>query len=364
MRVLILADRLFASRERAMLARLKVGLADEGMRIIEALPAGMPIDEQTAIVETMHFEQVGLPLSLKWRANAAVRRIMALCGDTPLPEVVHVFGGSIWDFGYAVAEQLGAALIIEAWRAGLDRQVHRLADRPLERHEPIVLASDPKLKEAFLQAAPNATIRLSPWGVYVPAEPNKVLNAGKIWSIMIAGTGLNHAAYAAAFEALASCVRARKDILLFADALAAQRSGLWDLAAALGVQDRFSLVDEMDANRELVLRGDVLILPEARGEQRSLVLEAMSHGMPVIAANDPLNSTLIDNQSAKLAKLGDQVSWNHAISTVLSNPAYVHQLTSSAREYIRTHHRPSRQIGCVMDAYESAVGKAPIPFPR
>jgi len=205
---------------------------------------------------------------------------------------------------------------------------------------------------------------LAPWGAFVPAESHKILKAGKVWSIMICGTGLNKAAYAAAFEALASCVRARKDILLFADALAARRADLWDLAARLGVQDRFSLVDEMDANRELVLRGDVLILPEARGEQRSLVLEAMSQGMPVVAATDPLNSSLIDNQTAKLARLEDQASWTQAISTVLGNPAFVHQLTVSAREYIRQSHRPSRQIGCVIDAYESAVGKASIPFPR
>jgi len=364
MRVVLLADKLFATRERAMLSRLKVGLADEGMRIIEALPAGIQLKDQNAIAQTMRFEQVGLPLSLKWRAQAACRSVLALCDDSTPPEIVHVFGGSIWDFGFAMAEQLGAALVVEAWRAGLARAAYRVASRHLDRHEPIILAPDKELKKTFLQASPNATIRMAPWGTFVPAESHKILKAGKVWSIMICGTGINKAAYAAAFEALASCVRARKDILLFADALAARRADLWALAARLGVQDRFSLVDEMDANRELVLRGDVLILPEARGEQRSLVLEAMSQGMPVVAATDPLNSSLIDNQTAKLARLEDQASWTQAISTILGNPTFVHQLTVSAREYIRQSHRPSRQIGCVIDAYESAVGKASIPFPR
>ena len=42
MRVLILADGLFATRERALLSRLEVGLADEGVRVVQATPEDVP----------------------------------------------------------------------------------------------------------------------------------------------------------------------------------------------------------------------------------------------------------------------------------------------------------------------------------
>ncbi len=38
MRILIIADESFASRERAMLSRLEVGLADEGVRVVHVIP--------------------------------------------------------------------------------------------------------------------------------------------------------------------------------------------------------------------------------------------------------------------------------------------------------------------------------------
>jgi len=38
MRVLLLTDELFASREQSLLARLEVGFADEGVRVAHAIP--------------------------------------------------------------------------------------------------------------------------------------------------------------------------------------------------------------------------------------------------------------------------------------------------------------------------------------
>lgn len=365
MRVVIMADRRFAARESSMLARLEVGLADEGVRVIHALPSGVPLDAESAFVRSLHFDQAGLPLSLGWRASSACRSIVKVCEEIGggAPEVVHVFGGSVWDFGYAIADRLGAALVVDAWRSGLARMVPRLVSRPLERHAPIVLSPDRRLADYLQREAPAANIRCAPWGVYVPDQPREVLRKGRAWSIMLAGAGLDRAAYAATFEALADSVRARPDILLFADAVSARRAELWQLAAKLGVRSQLSLVDEMDANRELVLQGDVLVLPEARGEQRTLVLEAMGQGMPVIAAEDPLNGCLRQNETARLVPSGDRRAWREAVEHVLGNPDYVRELAESARSYLREEHRSTRQVGCVIDAYETAVGKEPIPFP-
>ncbi|MFG0259382.1 MAG: hypothetical protein ACF8LK_03435, partial [Phycisphaerales bacterium JB041] len=107
MRVVLLADRRFASRERSMLARLQVGLADEGIRVVLALPRGFAQDSDELFQETVEFEETGLPMSLRWRAGevAAKLRASERASDDPA-RIVHVFGGSLWPFGLALAEKL------------------------------------------------------------------------------------------------------------------------------------------------------------------------------------------------------------------------------------------------------------------
>ena len=365
MRVVIIADRLFASRERSMLARLQVGLADEGLRVVQALPIGVEPASGGMLTETVSFEETGPPFSLHRRAAVTAQALLdsAKASDGDPPAVVHAFGSPVWDFGLALAEKLDAAFILEAWRAGLARAVQRSFTKAHGRAGQLVLCPDAKLAQQLRTEIPEAVVRHSPWGVYTDEPTRPVLQPGKAWSIMIAGAGYDRLAFATAFEAIADIVRTRPDMLVFADALAARRTDLWKLAARLGIRERLSLVDEMDTNRDLVLRGDMLILPEARGEQRTLVLEAMGRGMPVVAAADPLNGSLIDGRSALLVPANERTRWVQQLEALLSTPELVTELTTSARAYIAEEHRPSRQVNCVIDAYEAAVGKKSIPFP-
>ena len=365
MRVVILADQRFASREHAMLARLQVGLTDESVRVVQALPAGVDAPSEGMFIETVSYEEAGLPLSLRWRAAATASKLTEPTknGEQEPPRIVHAFGGTVWGFGLALAEKLDAALVLETWRSGLARAVQRIVAHAKGRVPILALCPDRGLAAQLREQAPGVSIQYSPWGVYANEPEQEVLKPGRPWAFMVAGTGIDREAFGAAFEAIADVVRSRPDALVFVDAVAARRTDLWRLAARLGVRERLSLVDEMDANRDLALRGDVLILPEARGEQRTLVLEAMGRGMPIVAAADPANSTLIDRRSALLVPSSDRASWGRQLEALLTDTGLQTNLTATARAYIAEEHRPSRQVNCVIDAYEAAVGKAPIPFP-
>ncbi|MBK7405359.1 MAG: glycosyltransferase [Phycisphaerales bacterium] len=362
MRVVLVADRRFALRERSLLSRLEVGLADEGVRVVRALPGGFEAPTASALSETVHFEDVGLPLSIRWRAGAAAKAILAVSGGEP-PEAVHAFGGTVWSFALALAEALDAALLVETWRAGLARPLQLLAAKARPRRPVHALCPDQALATYIAREAPDAVVRHSPWGVYPKSEPRTPFAPGAAPAIMMTGPGIDRADFTTAFEAITTALRSRADALVFADALAAHRTDLWLTASKLGVRERLSLVDEMDVNRDLVIRGDLLVLPEARAEQRSLVLEAMGAGMPVLAAADPLNATLIDNKTAMLVPPGDLAAWTQRMEQILDNPAALLDLTNSAREFIRESHRPSRQVEAVLAAYHAAVGDDSIPFP-
>lgn len=365
MRVVIIADRKFASRERSMLARLQVGLADEGVRVVQVLPDGVDPASGGVLSEVVRFEESGLPMSLGWRAAATAKALTTAPKGSQIepPQVVHAFGGLVWGFGLALAERLEAALVLEVWRAGLEGAVQRVAGRARGRTGIMALCPDRAIADRIGPHAPSLGVHYSPWGVYSTERALEVLRPGAAWSIMVAGAGLDRGAFSTAFEAIAQVVRDRPDALVFVDALAARRTDLWSLAAKLGMRERVSLVDEMDANRELVLRGDVLVLPEARGEQRTLVLEAMGAGMPVLGAADPGNTTLIEGKSAMLVPPGDRARWIATLGTVLDDARVREGLIGAARAYVAEEHRPSRQVSGVIDAYESAAGKQPIPFP-
>lgn len=365
MRVVLLADHRFASRERSMLARLQVGLADEGIRVVLALPRGFEAGEDSPFQQTVYFEETGLPMSLRWRAGEVAEQLRETntkpSGDQQ--HVVHVFGGSLWSFGLALVQHLDAALILEVWRTGLIRKVHRVVARTRGNCDTLVLCPDAALARQCETELHDIQIRHAPWGVYTDKPARQTLQPGRDWTVMIAGGGFDRAAFTACFEALADVVRERSDILVFVDAVAARRADLWSLAETLGVRSRVSLVDEMDANRDLVLRGDVLVLPEARGEQRTLVLEAMSVGMSVVAARDDCNAALIDERSALLVAPGDRQGWSRRFRALLGSPGAAEALRASAREFVATEHRSSRHVGGVIEAYEAAVGKPSIPFP-
>ena len=116
-----------------------------------------------------------------------------------------------------------------------------------------------------------------------------------------------------AFEGVVSAMPGERLYHLFVDAEAAHRTGIWPVARGLGVLDRLSLIDEMEGRRELVLRGDVLVQSDARGEQRSLVLDAMASGMIVLAAEDPMVSYLVNGRTARTVSGTRSDEWAAAL---------------------------------------------------
>ncbi|MFA6045927.1 MAG: hypothetical protein WC718_13170, partial [Phycisphaerales bacterium] len=123
MRVLILADAFFASRERTLLSRLEIGLVDEGVRVIHAVPDGMGADLASVYSKVISYSPRTLTITRPLAARRMAREITnagdAPGGDHATLDIVHVFGGSVWGLGAAVAHELGAALVLEVWRAGL-----------------------------------------------------------------------------------------------------------------------------------------------------------------------------------------------------------------------------------------------------
>ncbi|MCC6833323.1 MAG: hypothetical protein IT200_18460, partial [Thermoleophilia bacterium] len=100
MRVLFLLDEVFATRERPLIERLEVGLADDGVRVIRAVPDTLrDAPPGGFFVETASFALRGLVVSRRARAQRLLDQV-GTGPDKPI-DVIHAMGGAAWAFAAA-----------------------------------------------------------------------------------------------------------------------------------------------------------------------------------------------------------------------------------------------------------------------
>jgi hypothetical protein len=375
LRTLMIADASFAAHEADMLGRLEIGLADEGIRVYTALPGGTDVPEpigRTSV--TLEYDRTPLPFAWRLAVRPMLSRLQEALGEGEVGlDVVHVFGGSAWRFGAEIARATGAGLALEVWRTGLiDRvpAIKRIAASPVDGGEDaardgidvVLLAPDRVVQRALDDADSGVPTRYAPWGVHASAEPRRVLRPGVVPGVVLAGGGHDAAHARAALDACAGVIAQGRSIMVFADAGMSARAGLWKRASELGILSRFSLLQDIEARRELALRADLLLHPEARGERRTLLLDAMAAGLPIIAASDPSADELIDNRTARLVREPSIDAWFNAVMGLLDDAEAARALGRSARDHVREHHRASTHIAAVIDAYEGLSAPDPLPI--
>ncbi len=360
MRALILVDAAFAARERTLIARLGVALADEGVRVIIGLPAGSSALSGIELLgEPLQFRAQGLALTRAARARRLVEQAHERApGDSPW--VVHAFGGALWNYAVEVASQLGAPAVLEVWRSGLCDRARSF--RGSDGTPILFLAPDRTIERKILADGATAGVRLARWGGYVPGAPVRALRNPAEPSVMILGNGNDARSFLAAFEGAARTATDERRPLIFLDSEGARKAGAWARARELGMLDRVTLVDRMEDRRDLVLRGDIIAHPERLHEHRTLVLDAMGAGVPVIAGADEEVEALIDARTCVVVSKPDADSWASAFEMIVNDPEGARALGESAREFIRDGRRFSGYAAAVHDAYEWLTSADAVPF--
>lgn len=365
MRVLMVADQVFGTRERGMLARLEVGLADEGLRVARALPESVASEVTPgSLAQAITFDDTRVPFTQSIRAARLANAVTGVHWaeedhpesrrDGPAIDVVHAFGGAIWDLALDVARRLGASLALEVWRTGLvERSV--VLSRRVPEVPKVFIAPDASI-ERRLKAAGVSDVRAAPWGVHAISRSRAVASGERSLSVVITGGGRDAVATLAALEGVGLALADHPAAVIFMDAVAARRARAWPVAKRLGLLDRLSLIDDIEHRRDLALRADILIQPEAVGEQRSVLLDAMAAGMIVIAAADSGVAWLIDGQTSWLVSEHTPLTWARAVSRAVSSPEDARVLTARASSHIAREHRASAHVASVIGAYEWVVG--------
>ncbi|MBX3401951.1 MAG: glycosyltransferase [Phycisphaeraceae bacterium] len=361
MRAVIVVDRWMAGRETGMLSRLEIGLADEGYRVVRAMPVAALGGEQGGVYSTVAgYVDTGLGFTLPRRVGVLVETLDALAtkqGDKGGVSVVHGFGARAWPVAVELARQTGAALVLEIDRTALIADAGRLADVAAAKEAeagptPYFLCAAEPLRAMLSARVSGARSSLARWGVYVP--PARRARAEVRAVAMFVERGDSRGA-AAALEALARVAADEPTLMIFAHIQDDRNAPYWKVARRLNLLDRLSLSPDMESRREPALQMDAMLLPDASGTAHSIALDAMAAGMAVLAAPDERVEYLRGGQTARIVLRADARDWEDAVrDSVLDAPRWG-VLGATAREYVRAAHPVAGHIHSVLAAYSEAV---------
>lgn len=372
MRVLILADRSFARREAAMLSRLEIGLADEGVRVVHAVPEHCLTSEAASVYSSVvGFDDTGWAWT---RSRRAARLISALQGldlvDAQAPiDVVHAFGDRAWSFALETARLAGAGVVLELCRGASISRAAAIAGNPSSSRASVrFVVSEPALGKALTKRIRTAPVALAPWGVHDPGmsritTPRETPADVPLGVAMLSDTG-DVRSVSAALSGLQAAMRsAGREYMVFLDvesATPARVAALWALTGKLGVRDRVSMTPQMEAKRQPVLGVDLLVLPEAGGRQRTLVLEAMVGGQLVVALADPFLESLVDGRTAAVVPKPTPEAWAARLRPLLTEVEPVRALQASAHAFVVSERTVYAHSAAILKAYAAVSGLTPV----
>ncbi|MEX2672371.1 MAG: glycosyltransferase family 4 protein [Phycisphaeraceae bacterium] len=361
MKAALLADRSWLMGELATLRRLVVGLVDDQVRVVRVVPEdiGVAQDDALAITSTeLHYRWS----PWRWIRDWALRQLRENLREAEV-DVLHVLDGSLCAAGMQLGQQLNIPVICSVWsQQEIDQLPMPPADVTLAIAAPTRALTERCRRRL---SGSGAVVEYIPAGVYrsTSEQSPPLADPSQTLSCVVAGDGRLDAMYAGLLEAMAEVRDQLAHAVYFLHSVSSDQHRLWQMAERLKLLDQVSLVPHEPGSRQLLVQADVVIQPQPLGQVRTLVLEAMAAGRPVIATLDPMLDYLIDQRTAKLLQEPTADDWTSVLKALVEQPAAFVELGQTAREYVGQHHSAGRYVEHTLTLYRRLAAK-PLPFRR
>lgn len=359
MNAALFANTAWMDEELLMFRYLLVGLVDEHVRVAQVVPESLSKADTSAFSERITWRDTTWKWLRKRRLLEHVPRLESLEVD-----LVHALDGRMWEGVAAIARRLNVPAVFRA-SSSLDISPSAaVAQLCVEGRGAIAAASAP-LAQAIRRRLPSeATVEVITSGIPVRRDnlTPRTIDESTPLCLIVSGNGVYDAEYEALLRALRMIVTDFPQTQFFLDGQGGDQHELWKAARRLGLLANANVVARRLGHREMLFSADGFVHPQPLGRTRTLVLQAMAQGVPIIARTDPWLDYFVDGESAWMVDRPDAVVWADRLRRLITAPAAAHQLALSAREYVRTHHAPSHQVELTLDLYKRMAGEA-IPFP-
>ena len=407
MRVAILADTPWLMEDLASFERLVIGLIDQQAQVTQVIP-----EEWLTQGSSILGPRIGWAES-DWRL---VRRYRLASLHEQLAEaniqIVHAVSWRLWDGALALAEKLNVPVVLGvSSREDLELVPHLARKWPRRRPDgfPIVPGSESgPIRPAFIANTQPLWLALremlgEPTIIDYATKNTDTNRANEVWNvelirpgvlpngpgaraataptdrlsmrltdntpgervpcIAVSGDGRMDEDTEALLAAMVDVVQEFPQTQFFFDGLGPDQQEFWLAARQAALLANLSMLPRPVGQRDLLLRADLLLEPQALGVCSALTLQAMAVGMPVIARLDPALDYLVDEQTAWLVESADAARWKSLILRAINKPAEAAELGARARAWVMPRYSVAQQAVQTAELYRRLVGE-PLAFPK
>lgn len=361
MRVALLANTAWLDEELTNYQHLVVGLLGEQVLVTPVVPETFAEPGILAAAEPVTWRDSAWALGRR----LALLRLTDQLGHLSV-DLIHALDGRLWDGAVRLALRLETPVVLRVGSA-LDLRAVPTMLR-LAGNLPLVFtAATQPFADAVSAMLPmpvgdESRLTLIPPGVYVAPQSELPAIQDQTLCIVISGSGAMDEAYLALLAALRQVIGEHSQVQLFFDSQGRDDHALWQAARAHGLLAHMSMVPRRLGHRELLLHADVLIHPQPLGRARTLLLQAMARGLPVLARRDQWVDYLIDDQTCWMVDRDGPNDWLALIRRLVDEPKRARILGHAARQWVREHHSASQQVVTTLNLYRRLVAH-PIKFP-
>ncbi|MHB1158058.1 MAG: glycosyltransferase, partial [Phycisphaerales bacterium] len=367
-----------AEHEAAMLRHLVVGLADESVGVVMVLPVGEQGDGEAMPggAETVTYRASRWGVLRDWRVWGLRKKLAEMDAD-----VIHAMDESLMGVALRLGGEMGLPVVCGCWSMGGAEVMAKVLGKGIEasgsareggtddRGERMMhvtlMGVTGAISERLEREARGGHVRVElirPGVMRVGEEAGEPLSSAEgALCLLVIGDGKVDAAMGAFFEGAAKARTKLTQMQLFLYSSQDAGHRWWKKAQEMGILGQVCLVGADAGSQRMLVRSDVVLMPQAGGVMRTLMLATMSAGRPVIAAADATMDDLIDGTTARLLHSPTAEQWAQTLIELPEQAEELRALGGRAREYVRKEHGIAAYVNRVIGVYRAATGE-PIRF--
>lgn len=356
MHVAMIIDDERLKHEQSMLNRLSIGLMSEGVQLTRVVSGTFDVDtidsgEQRVALATRIVSPMRV---LPWMRQARAHRL-AEALEKLSPALIYAVGAQAWQVGLDLADVIDRPVVVDVSSLAQANLISRstrfnLLGGCVTPCQPLV-----NVIRSHLNTVPVSVV---PIGISAPSRPAGVFRQpSQSIALAIVGQASDVQAYSAMFSGI-RLAGFDLPLQIILELNGPREHEIWRKINAFELFDRVSAISDAPTYRALLTQCDLMLVPESSGEPRSIMLEAMALGIPVIAAFDPINDALIDGETALLVEVPNPRQWSDRIRDLLNQPEHARDLGQRARVHVLKNNRSSEQVSRLMGVFEGVLNQA------
>lgn len=322
-------------QEHGMLNRFAVGLMNEGEQVTRVLPhfnGDTPPDYEQAVSLIPKFHtQFSLPFLQRKEIIATLSTALKKAKVTSIV----AFGNETLQLSIATASILKIPIYQEIISMREAKRVRK--NTPVTRW----LGATPSMERAITERVGEDRSAFMPLGVATIGERIPSDSSPTTFVIILQASDAPKSTIK-----LLEALKAYPNTHVFLELDGKKDHKIWSAVKETNALGRTTCLQNIAALRSLIVETDLLILPASNMPMRTVLLEAMVRGVPVLANNIDGFDMLIDGETALIAP----GTWEGPLKTILEDHDLRSRLSHAATSLVATHYGSAAQIAALQAA--------------